>query len=127
MALNVITGSYTQFVGSVRMEGSWTGAEDPVTLSFQWGIGSFGNNSASIVSSLEEGDYTRTPTVDKDRTIKFRAKAVDINGPDLGASSGEFKTYADPAIFNTGLTPGTPTTTTCPVSGSVTPNTHEST
>lgn len=127
MALNVITGSYTQFVGSVRMEGSWTGAEDPVTLSFQWGIGSFGNNTSSIASSLEEGSYTRTPVVDKDRTIKFRAKAVDSTGTDFGDSSGEFKTYADPAVFGSGLTPGTPTTTTCPVSGGVTPNTNEST
>lgn len=127
MALNVITGGHTNFVGSVRMEGDWSGAEDPVTLSFQWGIGSFGNNTNVLVSSLESGSYTRTPNVDKDRTIKFRAKAQDINGVDFGDSSGEFKTFADPAVFGSGLVPGTPTTTTCPVSGGVTPNTVEST
>lgn len=127
MALVAITGGWTNFVGSVRMEGEWTGAEDPVELSFQWGYGSFGNTTNIFLSSLENGSYNRTPTVDKDRTIKFRAKAKDINGTVFGFSSGEFRTFANPPVFNTGLTPGTPTTTTVPVTGGVTPNTNEST
>lgn len=130
MSIIASTDGYSRNVGSVTMQGSWSGAQSSPTVeaSFQWGYGSFGNTTSIFVSNEQAGSYTRTPTVDKDRTIKFRAKARDL-GPNVthfGFSSGEFRTFADPATFS-GLTPGTPTTNTCPVSGSVIPRTVEST
>lgn len=131
MPFEVFTGGYSQNVGSVDMDGSWSGAtgiNTPTDLSFQWGYGSFSNTTSVVSSGAEDGSYSRVPTVGKDRTIKFRAKANGMSGgiTIFGFSSGEFKTYADAAIFTAGLTPGVPTTTTCPVSGQVNPKTTES-
>lgn len=127
MALVAITGGYTQFIGSVRMEGSWTGnnLNDIVFCYFQWGYGAFSNSTSGLNFTEEEGTYTRTPLVDRDRTIKFRAR-VCIEVCNNGLSSGEFKTYADSAIFPIGLNPGVPTTISCPVTGTVKPRTVES-
>jgi len=128
MALQAITDGYNNNIGSVRMNGSWTGNDfnDPIRGMFQWGYGSFSNTTSEVdAGDGGSGSYSRTPTVNKDRTIKFRAR-VCIETCTNGASSGEFKTYADPAIFTIGLTPGTPTKTTCPVTGTVNPKTTES-
>lgn len=129
MALVASTDGYGQTIGQVHMQGSWSGAsgaDTPVTVSFQWGYGSFGSNTSTEVSAAASGSYVKSPSVDADRTLRFRAKAKTPASEVFGTSSGDFKSYANLAIFGSGLTPGTPTTTTCPVSGSVTPNTLES-
>jgi hypothetical protein len=127
MALQAITDGYSLAIGTVRMEGSWSGANDPVTVLFQWGYGSFGTSTPGQIFTLESGSFSRLVSVAYDRTMKFRAKATDDTGSAFGFSSGEFRTYAQLPSFPAGLTPGTPTTTTCPVTGSVIPNTEEST
>lgn len=133
MALVANTDGYSQAIGVVEMQGSFDGADpslDPPDHKgwFQWGYGTFGSETSKTTfpRDTESASFSNVVAVDKDRTIKFRAKALDENGEATGASSGSFRTFAASAVFNTGLTPGTPTSVTCPVSGSVTPNTNES-
>lgn len=132
MALTAFTGTYSHGIGSVTMRGSFTDDEfvQGKRCAFQWGYGNFANTTSHVDIFDNEGNFNRTPVVDKDRTIKFRAKVFPIGAPGdvvFGDTSGDFKTYADAAFFPGGLTPGTPTPTTCPVSGSVNPKTNEST
>ncbi len=133
MALVANTDGYSQVIGAVEMLGSFDGANpslDPPNHQgwFQWGYGNFGNETShtQFPRDAESGAFSRVVTVDKDKTMKFRALARDEDGDVNGPSSGNFLTYADIPTF-TGLTPGTPTTVTCPVTGSVVPKTTEST
>lgn len=127
MALLVTTISVSQSLGSATFFGSWNGGGGLSNLEvwFEWGYGSFTfNTPRQDKTGINSGNYSATESVSKDRVFKFRAKAES----NLGFAQGitiNGKTYADPAIF-TGLFPGTPTTTECTVSGSVTPNIIES-
>ena len=113
------------------MDGSFTDDFDNAKrCAFQWGQGSFGNTTSSIDISGFSAPFNRVPVVPKDVTIKFRAKVFPVGDSQdvvFGDSSGDFRTFANPAQFPLGLTPGVPTTISCPVTGSVIPNTVEST
>lgn len=133
MSLVASTDDYNQAIGVVEMLGSFSGANTDAAPPdhkgwFEWGYGSFGSSTSKTTfpPDSESGEFSKNVTVDKDKTVKFRAKASDETGEATGASSGLFKTYAAAATFPLGLTPGTPGTVTCPVSGSVKPNTSES-
>lgn len=126
MAFELFNDGRVDNIGSVQMNGSWQGNNGPTLfLRFQWGYGSFTNQTSTVNSNESSGSYNRTPTVDKDRTIKFRPYEAQVYEA-VGPSSGDFKTYADAALFDLGLTPGTPTLNTCPVSGRTIPKTTES-
>lgn len=125
MAFTVTTISVSQSPGSVTFFGSWNGGGgNIVNVWFEWGYASFNFNTPTQNKGEENsGNYNAGESVNKDRVAKTRAKGTaDINAQ---GTSINFKTYADAATF-TGLSPGTPTTTECPVSGSVTPNIVES-
>lgn len=127
MALSVTTVSVSQSLGSATFSGSWNGGGGLGNLEvwFEWGYGSFTfNTPRQDKTGINSGNYNASESVDKDRVFKVRAKAESNLGFAQGTTING-KTYADAALF-TGLFPGTPTTTECPVSGSVTPNIIES-
>jgi len=131
MALQAFTDGFDQNVGTVNMQGSFTDDfNNTKRCSFQWGQGSFGNQTSSVDIADYTGSYDRDPIVPKDVTIRFRAKVFPVGDSQdvvYGDSSGDFKTFANVALFPSGLTPGVPTTNSCPVTGSVNPKTTEST
>jgi len=83
------------------MYGSWIDGLSPIEALFQWGYGDFGESTSSVNSNDSSGSYNRSPSVDLDKTIKFRAKVIDGFGTALGSSSGSFKTYANTPGSNT--------------------------
>lgn len=130
MPLNVSVSGPSLSPGFATFFGSWTGADfscGPGSAWFQWGYdetgfaffeGPFGPTSDS------SGNYQTTVGIAKDRNSKFRGFVQDCNGQ-KNSSNIQFRSHADPmSMF--GLTPGQPTTTSCPVSGGIIPNTDDS-
>jgi len=128
MAFSVSTDFIGRGLGFVVYHGSWSGS----------GVSEFCGNQCSFESTIGDtasqliygtsGTYNSgSISCPKDTTITWRAAvyAQCLDQLKHGNYSND-KTYADTATFPTGLTPGTPTTTTCPISGSVIPNTVES-
>ena len=126
---NVYTDGYNS-AGGVTAYGSWDSwnKDYPFRVGFQWGYGSFGTNTPTADVWDSGGSYSRNIGAAGDRTIKIRARGYDykLGIQYLGGSSGDFRTFAG-AVGWSGLFPGTPTAFACPVTGSVTVNTVEST
>lgn len=130
MSIVMSMDSIVHSLGSVRFNGSWSGAggcSDRPFVSFKWGYGSltfftpdqdFGGASA--------GEFSKIESVNKDRTIRVRSIGEGCDSVVDESVTLVSKTFADAPAF-TGLFPGTPSQTECAVSGSVTPNIIEST
>lgn len=125
MAFTLTAIGVSQSPGNVTFSGSWNGAGEWARVNFMWGYASFSFHTVDRFFSANNGNWSDSDSVIKDRAAKFRA--VGTNPSSYRESTTfTFKTYADLASFPTGLTPGTPTTTTVAVTGSVIPNTNES-
>lgn len=130
MAFAVATGGVSQGIGSVNFSGSWSGNSgfSFADVWFAWGYASFSNETPHREKTGQgSGSWNDGVSIDKDRNAKFRAMGF-ATFPDTykQGANVQFKTYADAAAFISGLTPGTPTITSIPVSGSINVNTVES-
>lgn len=126
MAFSIFTDGVRQAIGGVTFDGSWSGSQSPDAIGwFEWGYTSFANQSGQTGLDTPNGSYSASVSINKDSAAKVRAKGYSQNSSQ--GSNINFQTYADPASFPSGLTPGTPAPTTCPVSGSIIPNTVQST
>lgn len=131
MAFSVNTDGVRRSIGFVTFDGSWFGAagfDAGAFVWFEWGYGSFSNITPAIdVTGQDSGTWSEHPSVTKDASAKVHAVGFASQPPTTKQGGNiNFKTYADLAVFVSGLTPGIPTNTTCPVTGSFIPNTNES-
>jgi hypothetical protein len=129
MAFSVSSDYHSQSTGSITMHGSWFGAGPGAIFDalFEWGYAAFDNStSPQSFPNATDGTWADTATVNKDRTMRWRARATNFGSTRTGANITGVLTYADPAVWTAGATLGTPGTNSVQVSGTVIPNTVES-
>lgn len=130
MALQLFMNSVSHGIGSATFHGSWQGAAvgcsgGPPNVQFSWGYASFHELTPEHSGGGNPtGSWSTGVSIDKDRSAKVRAIGVDCD-TNKQSTSIQFKTFADFMLVG-GLFPGDPTQDSCPVSGSVLPNTNES-
>lgn len=121
MAFQVFTdGSGASIPGKMAFNGHYQQSNGFTEGWFEWGYTSIIFSTAAQALPAGDGTYRQSGvTVNKDSIVLSRAAGT---GGSVGSQTS-FKTLADDAVFTSGLTPGTPTKTACPCSGSVNVNT----
>src|SRR5207245_5596779 len=129
MAFSVSTNAIGRGLGFVVYHGSWSGNTNGCGLNGDFDFDSTIGDTLSEGLWGTDGSFSSDPiSCPKDTVVTWRANGYSecLDQLKHGGYSND-KTFADDASFPLGLTPGTPTAISCAVSGSVIPNTVQST